>query len=831
MTPGTRETAPRTVPARALLLSLLALAVPVVATWAEPDWLERDGALLIWIPLLLPAFLMAFYRGWSGASLALAGGMAALAVAQVGILTLDLGSPRWGTVLTVVTLLLVVSAGAGWMGEVLHRARETAERTALTDPLTGLPNRRHATLFLDTAWGGASRGRDLAVVLFDLDHFKRVKDDHGHAAGDEALRAFASILRSRTRRMDVSARFGGEEFVSVLLDCPVEQAAAFADDVRTSLAATSFAWGTLTVSAGVAGAEDGMGAPDVLLAAADRALYAAKSRGRNTVCRAGEALFLDRPQPERPVLRGGLALDGLEVVLVDDDPATLRSTGRLLEVLGCRVRTSSSPREALDVLLSDAPVDVLVTDIVMPEMGGFSLVEFAERVRNIPLVLYISGYPQEDVYWGGTPGTRHRFLGKPIELDDLRAALLDLLDDEAGDLPATDAPAHSPGRVEPDPGGTGDPTHGNGSERPESGGTLRGRILIVDDEPAVARTLQKLFEREGYATPLVHTDPTRVAATVREEGVDIVLLDLHMPGMSGLEVLAELEADKDPEDLLPVLVLTGDVDPAIRRQALAAGAMDLLGKPMDAAEAQARVSNLLSARWLHQRVTEQRDQLEARVRERTSELADARTEILHRLARAAEYRDDVTGRHAERVGLMASLIASELGAGARTVELIRRTAPLHDVGKIAVPDSILRKPGRLTRSEFEIMKTHTVVGQQILGGSSHALLAMASRIAVGHHERWDGGGYPYGLSGEDIPLEARVVTVADVFDSLSHARPYKEASTAAEAVAVIRSGRGTHFAPDAVDAFLAICDRVGPDGLHELVDPLEPLRDTARQGF
>lgn len=747
---------PGPVPPRALGLSLLALAAPVYASLSAPGWQERDGALLVWIPLLLPAFLLAYHRGWQGASVALAGGMAALAVAQAGVLALGVQGPGWEAILTVVVLLLVVATSAGWMGETLHRTRAAAEQTALVDNLTGLPNRRHATVFLEAAWGQALRGRDLAVVLFDLDRFKGINDRHGHAAGDETLRVFAAILAERTRRMDLSARFGGEEFVSILVDCPLEQAVNFADQIRAQLSEVDLPWGPVTVSAGAAAIEEGMGTPDILVAAADRALYVAKGRGRNQVCRADEPLHRT-PRPalrrtEAPA-RGALALDGLEVLLVDDDPDTLRSTGRLLQSLGCRVRTTHSPREALDILLSAAPLDVLVTDIVMPEMGGFSLVELAERVRDIPLVLYISGYPHEDVYWGGTPGTLHRFLGKPIERDDLRAALLHLLDEEAGVVEGDAARAPDPVDGSRHEGPAVATAHKHGSSGQESreeetategaaGSALLGTILIVDDEPDVARSLQRVFHRAGYPKPLVETDATRAVDRVRDEKVDIVLLDLHMPGMSGLDVLRELNRIVDPEDLLPVLVLTGDDDPDIRRSALAAGALDFLNKPLDVAEAEARVGNLLATRRLHQRVADHRNVLEERVRDRTSELADARTEILIRLARAAEYRDDVTGRHAERVGLMSSLIAAELDAGARTVELIRRTAPLHDVGKIGVPDAILRKPGRLTRSEFEIMKTHTVVGQQILGGSQQPLLAMAARIALSHHEKWDGSGYP-----------------------------------------------------------------------------------------
>jgi putative two-component system response regulator len=190
-------------------------------------------------------------------------------------------------------------------------------------------------------------------------------------------------------------------------------------------------------------------------------------------------------------------------------------------------------------------------------------------------------------------------------------------------------------------------------------------------------------------------------------------------------------------------------------------------------------------------------------------LADTRSELLHRLARAAEYRDDVTGRHAERVGLLSSQIASELGMAPAEVDLIRRTAPLHDVGKIGVPDAILRKPGGLTPSEYQLIKTHTVIGAQILGGSRHRILQVAAEIAESHHERWDGKGYPRGLKGEDIPLSARIVSVADTFDTIVHMRPYKEALPIEAAIAEIARCAGDQFDPGVAEAFQAIILRVG----------------------
>ena len=274
------------VPPRALALSLAALAIPILATTLLPEWLERDGALLVWLPALLPAFVMTYYGGQRGASLALAAGMAVLALTQVEIVLLDLATPQWGSVFAVVVILVSVCLGAGWLGELLHQERARAEHWALSDALTGLPNRRHLETFLDKAWAAACRGGKLSLVFFDLDHFKQINDQHGHTEGDRVLKAFGEVLAERTRQMDLSARYGGEEFISVLVNCEIDDAEGFAQYVRKRFAEIDFGWGHVTASAGVCALEDGMGSPDALVAAADRALYTAKDQGRNRVCRA-----------------------------------------------------------------------------------------------------------------------------------------------------------------------------------------------------------------------------------------------------------------------------------------------------------------------------------------------------------------------------------------------------------------------------------------------------------------------------------------------------------------------------------------------------------------
>lgn len=343
------------------------------------------------------------------------------------------------------------------------------------------------------------------------------------------------------------------------------------------------------------------------------------------------------------------------------------------------------------------------------------------------------------------------------------------------------------------------------------------RILIVDDEQANIRVLERLLGRVGHLEVCSTLDPREAVELYRSFGPDLLLLDLHMPHLDGFQVMDLLQSEIPRDEYFPILVLTGDTTPEAKERALGAGARDFLNKPFDVTEAVLRIRNLLETRRLHRELKHHNETLEERVRERTRELAQAQIEILHRLALAAEYRDDITGRHAERVGLLSALLARELGCTDDEVRLIRRAATLHDVGKIGVPDSILMKPGPLTPREYELMKSHTEIGARILSGSRFPLLRMAREIALSHHDRWDGTGYVSGRSGDEIPLVGRIVAVADVYDSLTHARPYKEASSPEDAVEEIRRTTGAHFDPDVVHAFEALLERGELEGLDDMV--------------
>jgi len=343
------------------------------------------------------------------------------------------------------------------------------------------------------------------------------------------------------------------------------------------------------------------------------------------------------------------------------------------------------------------------------------------------------------------------------------------------------------------------------------------RILVIDDEPLNIRALERLLSRAGYQAVRGTTDPREGLELFDSFEPDLLLLDLRMPHLDGFQVMEELRERISDDDYLPILVLTGDLGSDVKEQALSRGARDFVTKPFDTTEALLRIKNLLEARILHLQLQRHNETLEARVRERTRDLAQAQLEILRRLARAAEYRDDLTGRHAERVGLLSAFLAKGIGLNDETVRLIRRAATLHDVGKIGVSDTILMKPGGLTDEEYDLMKRHTGIGSAILSGSRFPLLRMAAEIATSHHEWWNGNGYPAGLTGTDIPVTGRIVAVADVFDSLTHQRPYKKAFPREEALDLIREGRGVQFDPQVVDAFLKLVEEGVVERLDDLV--------------
>jgi len=674
-------------PKRILLLSLLSLLVPVLSSVVYPEWTSEDLGMLVWVLALAPAFLLSYYRGWRGSSVALAAGMVAFSLGQVILLWRGAAPPAVEVTLALVAVLLMVTLGSGWLAAGFRSSLRASENRALTDAGTGLPNRRHAILHLDRAFEAARRGDQLSVVAFDLDHFKSINDRFGHATGDGVLADFGRLLQARTRQMSLSARTGGEEFISILDGVGAAGAQVFASYVLEDLRKLEFPWGGVTASAGIAQYEAGMSSPDVLLAAADQALYRAKQSGRDQmatlapkgireahprarvpaaaavpVSTSASAVAAADPaselppnaSPKRPPAERG---SGELILVLDDDPAVLRMISRALHRLGYASLEADNPERAIEIVrgLSE-PLDLVLTDVVMPSMSGFRLVEVLEERQGPLRVVYMSGYHRTDVEWAGTPGAVRTFLEKPIEFSVLARTIRAALDTPLS--PRVDAPPVAEGN-EGDAGDAGDDGDG-GADSPRS--------------------------------------------------------------------------------------------------------------------------------------------LRAQLTAQTAMLEEAISDVVQRLAWAAEYRDDVTGQHAQRVGLLAGLLAEELGIEEPMRGIIAGAAPLHDLGKIAIPDGILHKPGPLTASERILIETHASLGADLLSGSRHPLIREAERVARSHHEWWNGNGYPDGLRGEEIPRSARVVAVADVFDSLTHDRPYRRACTIEETLASITEGSGAQFEPAIVDA-------------------------------
>jgi len=324
---------------------------------------------------------------------------------------------------------------------------------------------------------------------------------------------------------------------------------------------------------------------------------------------------------------------------------------------------------------------------------------------------------------------------------------------------------------------------------------FQAKILIIDDELANVKLLQKILEKKGYQNVQGITDPREVEVLCHKTEFDAFLLDIRMPHIDGYGVMALL-SHFFVNDYMPVLVLTAQTDRETRLKALESGAKDFLTKPFDQLEALTRIYNLLEVRLMHKKIRDQNKTLEEKVEARTKELYETRMEVINRLGLAAEYRDNETGNHIIRMSRYAQLLALEYGLSSEQAEIILNASPMHDIGKIGIPDRILLKPGKLDQEEWETMQTHVAIGAEILSGHQSGLMEAAKRIALHHHEWWDGSGYPNGLQGEEISIEGRICAIADVFDALLSERPYKKPWSVEKALTLIDEEAGKHFDPD-----------------------------------
>jgi putative two-component system response regulator len=343
------------------------------------------------------------------------------------------------------------------------------------------------------------------------------------------------------------------------------------------------------------------------------------------------------------------------------------------------------------------------------------------------------------------------------------------------------------------------------------------RILIVDDEPRNVRVLKRVLAAAGYRQVTAITAPKDAIARFAEIEPDLLLLDLHMPEIDGMVVMERLRAEMPTSEYFPILMLSGDDSPQACRQALGMGASDFVAKPFDMHEVLLRIRNLLETRSLHRQVAEHNQELERKVHERTAQLETAQLDTIARLALAAEFRDDETGRHTQRVGELSELLARAMGWSQADTALLGLAAPLHDVGKIGIPDAILLKSALLTVGERKTMEGHTTIGAKILSGGRSSFIQLAEKVALSHHERWDGQGYPERRLGPAIPSAARIVAVADFFDATVHDRIYRKAWPMDQVLAAIAAMSGSAFDP----AVAELCSR--PEVQEAMVMTTRPL--------
>ena len=333
------------------------------------------------------------------------------------------------------------------------------------------------------------------------------------------------------------------------------------------------------------------------------------------------------------------------------------------------------------------------------------------------------------------------------------------------------------------------------------------RILIVDDQKLHALFLQKVLVKEGYRQVNCESDPLKALATFKEFQPDLIVLDLVMPQMDGFQVMERLN-DFRKDAYLPILAISPDASSDIRLRALQSGATDILIHPYEDIEVVFRIRNMIEMRILHLQLQNQNKILELKVQERTKELRENQLDIIRRLAQAAEFRDTDTGVHIIRMSQYCAKLAEALGMNDADCELLLNASPLHDIGKIGISDSILKKPGKLTAEEYDIMKTHTTIGAKLLSGSTSPVMKLAQTIALTHHEKWDGTGYPNKIKEDQIPYTGQICSVCDVFDALTSQRPYKQAWSVEQALTEMAKGRGSHFNPALIDRFVAILPEI-----------------------
>jgi len=689
------------------------------------------------------------------------------------------------------------------------------QEVACTDDLTGLPNRREAMRSLDEMWATAKRhDLPLSCVMIDIDHFKSFNDQHGHHVGDIVLRSTAQALQTHARLGECVYRLGGEEFLMLCPGSTAQETSGCAERLRSAIGSHRIRYDgrefTATVSLGVAEKNRHTQTSDELIKVADTAMYTAKRSGRNRVCVAG-APGADPSQssPEAVTIRSANEKTRT-ILIVDDDPMARLLYRRLLEKEGYVVYEASDGLQAINKCREIRP-NVVVMDVEIPNMDGLActrLLKHDPKTHGIPIII-VSGYAENKDLEAGLEAEADEYITKPIKPREfvLRIRSMERLYQNKSDL-----------------------IHSN---------TVRGEqaraleiLLELSRSLTYATNLDEAFDRIITATAdltgcqrisiMLPSDDRQFLFVAKCCGMDDDLTKwVRVP--VGQATAGQVFLTQQPvvintaQEVLhqkrqydtPFFVSTPLISKILKTGSHVIGVLNATerydGRPFEPIDLEYidLICNIAATAINDIESRKSRDK--------------AYNSIVVALASLAEYRDDDTGKHLDRVTAYAMLLAKELQLKPPYSKQIdedflsnlARAVPLHDIGKVAIPDKILLKPGKLTDEEMAIMKTHVTLGSQTLDSviqqtPNVQFLLMAREITLGHHEWYDGSGYPEKLAGEQIPLTARITALADVYDALTTSRPYKDAFPHEKAAAIIRSEAGTHFAPDIVEAFVKL---------------------------
>jgi putative two-component system response regulator len=474
------------------------------------------------------------------------------------------------------------------------------------------------------------------------------------------------------------------------------------------------------------------------------------------------------------------------ILIVEDNSTNMELVTLMLEKAGHRVIQAQDAQVGMQKCRRELP-DLVLMDVQLPGMSGLeatAVLKANSATQAIPIIALtaqaMSG-DKERCLAAGCDG----YLSKPLHYKILWSTV-------AAQLLSSSKKAQ--------------PYH---TDRTQSMGTKARTILIVDDERLNCDLLEVMLRHEGYTTTSV-TSGVAALKSIERHPPDLILIDVMMPIMSGNEVVKKLKGDPKTKSI-PVIIVTSLVSRASKLEALSYGAEEFLTKPVDRAELLLRVRNMLRLKDYSDLLTDYNETLENRVQERTHKLNSAYKETIFTMVRAAGYKDRATGAHVRRIAQYSSMLSQLMGLDKEFVEAIFNASPMHDIGKIGIPDEILFKPSALTSKEWVIMKTHSLIGAEILRNGDSPYAKMGAAIALSHHENWDGSGYPNGISGQAIPLPARIMSLCDVYDALRSKRPYKSAFSHVKAVKIIVEGDGRtmpeHFDPAVLAVFSAHADR------------------------